>query len=107
MSVMDHRKVKVQLPRKAGSDPFWELMEREFAGDDPRRWKYLAMLALRENAGWPMAAIGKVFDHPKGHVSRCLVRIKQQIRDKFEIEPELLSATAEADVNAPPERAAA
>lgn len=31
---------------------------------------YLAMLALRENVGWPLERIGSEFGHPKGHVTR-------------------------------------
>ena len=85
MSVVDKRNVKLDLPR-TGADPFWQLIEREFAEDDPLKWKYLAMLALRENAGWPLHSIGKVFNHPKGHVTRCLRRIKQLVSEKFERE---------------------
>lgn len=85
MSVVDRRDVKMDLHR-TGQDPFWTLIEREFAGDDRLLWKYLAMLALRENAGWPLHSIGKVFGHPKGHVTRCLRRIKQLMRERFDRE---------------------
>lgn len=50
------------------------------------------MLALRENAGWPLDRIGKVFGHPKGHVTRCLARIKQEMRVTFNAEPEFLNS---------------
>ena len=46
------------------------------------------MLALRENAGWPLDKIGLVFGHPKGHVTRCLERIKQDLRRGFREERE-------------------
>lgn len=48
------------------------------------------MLALRENAGWPLEQIGLVFGHPKGHVTRCLVKIKQELRRRFHMSPEVL-----------------
>lgn len=85
MSVVDRRQVKQDLPRD-GIDPFWSIIEQEFAGDDALRWKYLAMLALRENAGWHLHAIGKAFGHPKGHVTRCLRKIKQQLAERFDRE---------------------
>lgn len=78
--------VKVLLPR-SGADSFWKLINDHFAKADERKWRYLAMLALRENGGWPLDRIGNVFGHPKGHVTRCLDRIKQEIRITFEAEP--------------------
>ena len=85
MSAVDKNMVKVELPR-TGAAHFWHLIANNFAGNDPLRWKYLAMLALRENAGWPLQWIGAVFNHPKGHVTRCLKRIKEQMRDHFQPE---------------------
>lgn len=79
MSVVDSRQVKVLLPR-SGLDPFWQRLLAEAAGDSLRR-KYLAMLALRENSGWPLDAIGGVFEHPKGHVSRVIRRLKNELRE--------------------------
>lgn len=87
MSVVDERNVKITLPR-SGADDFWQRIAVNFAGNDKLRWKYLAMLALRENGGWPLDWIGAVFGHPKGHVTRCLQRIKQQLREHFEPECE-------------------
>lgn len=48
------------------------------------------MLALRENAGWPLETIGLVFGHSKGHVTRCLAGIKEEVRRRFEVSPEWL-----------------
>lgn len=89
MSVCRPDETRVLLPR-TGADEFWSLIRDNFANEDPRKWKYLAMLALRENAGWPLDTIGTVFGHPKGHVTRCLDRIKSELRDRFEASPELL-----------------
>ena len=89
MSVARPDGTKVLLPR-SGPDEFWQLIHDHFAGDDARKWKYLAMLALRENAGWPLERIGNVFGHPKGHVTRCLTRIKRELRARFEASPEFL-----------------
>lgn len=80
---------KTVLPR-TGPDHFWRLVREEYAGDDRRKWKYLAMLALRENAGWPLDRIGAVFGHPKGHVTRCLTNIKRELRERFQMSPDVL-----------------
>ncbi len=89
MSVTNLDGAKVVLPR-TGSDDFWNLIHLHYAAEDRRAWKYLAMLALRENAGWPLEQIGRVFDHPKGHVTRCLALIKRELRARFQAAPEWL-----------------
>lgn len=89
MSVTLPNGTKVLLPR-SGADEFWQLIGEHFAHEDERKWRYLAMLALRENAGWPLEQIGKVFGHPKGHVTRCLVKIKDELRTSFAASPEFL-----------------
>lgn len=89
MSVTRRNGTKIILPR-TGADEFWKLIHENFAGEDERKWKYLAMLALRENAGWPLDKIGNVFGHPKGHVTRCLSKIKHDLREQFQSSPEFL-----------------
>lgn len=89
MSVSRVDGTKVVLPR-TGADEFWQTIHDHYAGQDTRKWKYLAMLALRENAGWPLDRIGAVFGHPKGHVTRCLSRIKDELRTNFAASPEFL-----------------
>lgn len=95
MSVCGPDGIRVVLPR-TGPDEFWQLIRENFADDDPRKWKYLAMLALRENAGWPLETIGAVFGHRKGHVTRCLSHIKQELRSRFASSPELLALDPDA-----------
>jgi len=89
MSVVNRNQVKVTLYRD-GEDSFWKLIRQEFLQGPPsqrrRRLKYLAMLALRVNSGWTVEQIGDLFGHPKGHIPRCLERIKQEIRDAFDVE---------------------
>ena len=82
---MNEDHIKVLLPR-SGSDEFWSLVEEHYAGEDEQKWKCLAMLALRENAGWPLGQIGRVFQHPKGHVTRCLEAIKRELRLRFAVD---------------------
>lgn len=89
MSACDRLGRKVFLPR-TGADTFWKLIYDHYAGADERKWRYLAMLALRENAGWPLDRIGKVFGHPKGHVTRCLARIKAELRERFNVDANFL-----------------
>lgn len=87
MSVV-YKHSKVILPR-TGADVFWKLIHDHYAQEDSRKWKYLAMLALRENAGWPLDDIARVFHHPKGHITRCLANIKSDLRNRFEPTPDL------------------
>ena len=82
MSMIRPNGRKVLLPR-SGMQEQWELITHHYAKEDPRNWKYLAMLALKENAGWPLECIGNAFGHPKGHISRCLVVIKRELRSTF------------------------
>jgi hypothetical protein len=96
MSVSRPDGTKILLPR-TGADEFWQTVHDHYAGGDPRLWKYLAMLALRENAGWPLDRIGNVFGHPKGHITRCLDRIKRELRQRFDLSPELLDQDDERE----------
>ena len=75
MSVVNSRQEKIVLPR-SGADGFWRMIMEHYAGTDQRRWKYLAMLALRENGGWPLETIGLVFDHPRATSAAALTRSK-------------------------------
>ena len=50
------------LPR-TGPDEFWQTLSERFAQANARQWKYLAMLALRENAGWSLEQIANAFRH--------------------------------------------
>lgn len=98
MSVVRSDNTKIILPR-TGPDLFWELVREHFAGESQLRWKYLAMLALRENAGWPLDVIGSVFGHPKGHITRCLRHIKRDMKACFEMSPEYLELTDEDTIH--------
>lgn len=89
MSVRNADGIKVLLGR-GGPDEFWSLVIEHYAGGKPQRWKLLAMLALRENAGWPLDRIGVAFGHTKGHVTRCLQRVKEELREQFGRAPDLL-----------------
>lgn len=82
MSMIRKNGRKVVLPR-AGIEQQWDLIIRHYAKADARKWKYLAMLALKENAGWPLDCISSVFKHPKGHISRCLRRVKHELQTRF------------------------
>jgi hypothetical protein len=86
MTVVDRHTQKVTLHRNNSQD-LWECIQRHFATDDLRRWKYLAMFALREMAGWNLEQIGLAMGHPRGHVCRCLRKIREDLRAKFELDP--------------------
>jgi hypothetical protein len=103
MSIISSEGTKVLLPR-TGADHFWNIVHDHYAHDDARKWRYLAMLALRENAGWPLERIGQVFGHDKGHITRCLATVKRELRIRFEASPELLGF-ADEDAAAVPRAA--
>lgn len=84
MSVTNRIGKKVILPR-TGPDEFWRLVQEHYSNEDPLKWKYLAILALRENAGWQLEQIGLVFGHPKGHITRVLRRIKEELQTRFDV----------------------
>lgn len=87
MSTVTQKNLKIVLPR-CGADEFWQLIHRHYAGSNPLRWKQLAMLALREDAEWPIERIAFLFSHSKGHVVRSLENIKCEIREQFSLSPE-------------------
>jgi len=89
MSVMKSNGERVILPR-LGREDFWKLIHEHYAHQNAHRWKALAILALRENAGWPLDAIAAVFQHHPGHISRILVKIKREMRENFQQSPEWL-----------------
>lgn len=89
MSVIKPDGTKIILPR-TGADEFWQIVHHHYAGKDAHIWKHLAMLALRENAGWPLERIGDVFGHSKGHITRCLRQIKDELRTRFRASPDYL-----------------
>ena len=97
--------VKVVLPR-FGTDVVWKLLVDRYK-DDVHGMRNLAMLALRECAGWNVADIGLTFGHAKGHVSRVLNQMKADIRKRFQLEPnmdpcELAPFTEDANVPVDP-----
>jgi hypothetical protein len=83
MSVIDQLGNKIVLPR-LGPDGFWAQLAQHYAGTKSRRWKYLAMLTLHESAGWTLEQVARAFGHPRGHVSRCIARLKRELRQKFD-----------------------
>lgn len=96
MTVIREDNMKILLPRLEGED-FWEMIHEHYAREKPLKWKNLAILALRENAGWPLEKIGLVFGHHKGHVARILSKVKQEIRDTFEQSPDWLCMPEQDD----------
>ena len=84
---------RIHLPRK-GPDEFWQKMQQHYARCDSQTWKHLAMLALRENAGWPIRFIAKSFGHTDGYVTRNLAKVKGEIRLRFKLAPEMTPTEA-------------
>ena len=59
------------------------------ADAERHRWRSLAMLALRENAGWSLARIGEAFGQDRGNVSRSIRKIASTLRDELGYEPRM------------------
>ena len=83
MSTIDRHGGKVILPR-IGPDDFWSAVREHYAGAEPTKWKYLAMLALKVNAGWSLDMIGNAFGHERGHVSRSLSALCRELQERFD-----------------------
>ncbi len=79
MSIINYDHTKA-LVFRTGPDPFWDRVHDYLEGRPDHCWRYLAMLALRENCGWSMERIGKAFGHNKGHITRCLDKIRRELR---------------------------
>ena len=105
-SVVDPRTCEAaDLPR-SGPDPFWAAVHEHYLGVPDEelpglqteahtaaareyRWRSLAMLALRENAGWPVERISRAFGQDRSHTARCLDKAARDIREALSIEPSL------------------
>lgn len=83
MSIINRWGGKVVLPR-IGPDAFWSDVRTHYAGAEPQKWKTLAMLALRVNAGWSLDMIGNAFGHERGHVSRSLSTLCRELKERFD-----------------------
>lgn len=62
---------------------FWGTIITEYCAGDRRRFRYVAMLALREQSGWTLEMLGQTFGHPKGHVSRILRKVTRDLQRRF------------------------
>ena len=87
MTVIDQTGQKINLAH-LGPSQMWQKIFESYAGEDAVRWKYVAMLALRENCSWTLQQIGQVFGHDRGHVLRCLDQIKSELQPIFHRAPE-------------------
>ena len=103
MTVLNPDRQKID-PLRLGDDPFWDAVhehyldvpddelgpvESEAARLRQARWKSLAMLALKENAGWSIETISRAFGHDAGHVSRAISRTTDDLREALGREPSL------------------
>jgi len=79
---MKEDNIKIVLHRTE-PDLFWKEILENYAGDNAMRWRLLGMLALREVCHWPVDRIGKSFGISKGHVTRCLKRVKDELQENF------------------------
>lgn len=95
MSTINQDGTKVVLPRR-GPDEFWRSIRKHYAGRDRRKWTHLAMLALRESAGWNLDWIGMAFGHTKGHITRCLQQVRGEVQRTFLFPPELPDRAGDA-----------
>lgn len=85
MTTVDHNGFKVILAR-FGDDVFWSEVADKYADQRPDRWRNLAILALRENAGWPLDRISMSFGISCGQLSRVLSKVKSELRERFDKE---------------------
>ena len=94
MSVIHQDGRKTLLPR-ADADLFWETVRRRYAGADRIAWRRLAILSLREQAGWPLELLAFTFGRNKGDICRGIGDTKRELRRRFRPTPGELSRDAE------------
>lgn len=75
MSVVNEDGEKVTLHRQGGS--VFEVIEREWAGQDRERWQRLAMVQLHEYCGWTEAHLGIMVARDQGTVHRQIQKTKK------------------------------
>jgi hypothetical protein len=110
MSVMNHRGEKIVLAR-GGIDQFWFDVLRYYGRHNDKRWRALAMLALRVNGRWPLECIARTFGLERRHVAAYLMRIRRDLREQFEVPASVLmdphtAKSPRCQPNAPPDVAA-
>ena len=82
MSVVTARGSKTLLPRK-NPDEFWGTLRSEYAAEDCRRWKNLAMLSLTEALGWPPERVALAFGVTRRQVNRGVDATRRTLRTRF------------------------
>ncbi len=82
MSVVNQNGEKILLPAK-NPDAFWGHVIEEYAHRDVVAWRRLAMLTLRELAGWTYDRIGMVFEVNAGTAYRQIDRVTKTFRAEF------------------------
>jgi hypothetical protein len=87
MSVVNQSGMKILLPAR-GPNVFWTAVFEHYAGEDAETWRRLAMFVLKETGGWTQDRIGHVFGIDRGTVCRALQRVRGELRERFDCEPE-------------------
>lgn len=85
MSTTREDGLKVVLPN-TGLEEFWRRLDEDYARQNPRLWKNLAMLALRDVCEWRLGMIERAFATSRGQIVRALDSVKSDVRARF---PEL------------------
>lgn len=70
MTIVNQRGDERILGRRRGR--LWDVVQREWAGENCVRWKQLACIHLRLHCEWPLERIGLALGHTRGHTQRLL-----------------------------------
>lgn len=87
MSVTTSRGEKTLLPRR-DPEQFWNRLRAEYAAEDSRRWKRLAMLTLTEAVGWPPDRVALAFGVTRRQVNRGVGATRGALAARFRPERE-------------------
>ncbi|NNJ27122.1 hypothetical protein [Alienimonas chondri] len=82
MSIATSRGTKTLLPRR-DPEQFWNRLRAEYAAEDSRRWKRLAMLTLTEGVGWPPDRVALAFGLTSRQVNRGLDATRRSLQTRF------------------------
>lgn len=80
MSMVTLEDEKVVLPR---GTQLWDVIEREWARGDRRKWRRLSIVHLHVYCGWHFEMIARAVGMTKGHVVRSFHRTLLELREKF------------------------
>lgn len=84
MSTIGQDGLKTVLERH-GIDQMWDVIREHYIQGKPRRARLIAMLSLREVAGWSFEMLADAFGNDRAHIVRSLSSLRRELQEMFEL----------------------